>query len=139
MNRLFKPQLLRVINNISKNARNIHNTPKNLTVTYTKNEEWINYGHADEKNNIKIGLTKNAVEQLGEIVYIEFPLDVDDIFEKDDDIVHIESVKATDSIKAPFDGIVKVVNKNLEEELDTLNQKPEEYNDSWLITVDKIN
>lgn len=139
MNRLFKPQLLRVINNISKNARNINNTPKNLTVTYTKNEEWINYGNADEKNNIKIGLTKNAVEQLGEIVYIEFPLDVDDIFEKDDDIVHIESVKATDSIKAPFDGIVKVVNKNLEEELDTLNQKPEEYNDSWLITVDKIN
>ena len=139
MNRLFKPQLFNVINNISKNARNFHNTTKNLTVTYTKNEEWINYGETDEIYNIKIGLTKNAVEQLGEIVYIEFPLDVDDIFEKDDDIVHIESVKATDSIKAPFDGIVKVVNKNLEDDFDTINQKPEDYQDSWLITIDKIN
>ena len=138
MNRLIRPKLFSTLNHISKNIRKFHNTPKNYTVVYTKNEEWINYGNSDEKNNIKIGLTKNAVDELGEIVYLEFPLDVDDIFEKDDDMVYIESVKATESIKAPFSGIVKNINQNLENELESLNEDPEAYTKSWLITVDKL-
>ena len=138
MNRLLRPKLFNTINNLSKNARKFHNTPRNLTVVYTKNDEWINYGQSDEKNNIKIGLTKNATEQLGEIVYIDFPLDVEDVFEKDDDLVFIESVKATDSIKAPFNGIIKNVNKKLEDDMDIMNQDPESYLESWLITVDKL-
>ena len=138
MNRLLRSQLFSTINNLSKNARKFHNTPRNLTVVYTKNDEWINYGIADEKNNIKIGLTKNATEQLGEIVYIDFPFEVDDIFEKDDDIVFIESVKATASIKAPFDGIIKNKNNNIEEDFDILNKTPEVYDSSWIIKVDKL-
>jgi len=134
MNRLLRPQLFSTL----KNVRKIHNTPRNLTIVYTKNEEWINYGITDERNNIKIGLTKNATEQLGEIVYIDFPFEIDDIFEKDDDLVFIESVKATDSIRAPFNGIIKSVNKKLEDDMEILNQDPESYLESWLVTVDKL-
>jgi glycine cleavage system H protein len=139
MNKIANPRVFSRFYNISKNIRLLHTSQKNFTVTYTKNDEWINYGQTDTKNNINIGLTESAVEQLGEIVYLDFPFDIEEKFEKDDDIVFIESVKATASIKAPFNGIVKNVNNNLEENFDILNKTPEVYDSSWLIKIDKLN
>ena len=140
MNRLVKPKLFRhitykpVINNI----RYISNSIPKLDTEYTKNEEWINYNNKNKNNNIKIGLNQNAIEQLGEIVYIDFPYDIDDKINENDDLVFIESVKATESIKAPYDCIIKDINNDLEDNLDQLNGSPECIENSWLIKIDKL-
>ena len=73
---------------------------------YTDNEEWLL--HTPEYT--KIGLTKNAVEQLGELVFIDYLNESGDSLDKGDESVTIESVKAVESIIIPFD--CKLVENN---------------------------
>jgi glycine cleavage system H lipoate-binding protein len=98
----------------------------------TKTNEW----YLKKDNYIKIGLTKKAIEDLNEIVYIEFPNSVLDSVDKDDELVLIESIKAVGSINAPIDS-TEIVEHNieLEENLDILNKDPENENKSWIIKI----
>lgn len=98
---------------------------------YTDTEEWIHHTNGGEA---QIGITKNAVEQLGEIVYIEYQLEPGEKVNKGDDVIIIESVKATETIYAPFDLTLIENNAELERTLDALNETPEE---SWLIKVER--
>ena len=98
---------------------------------YTDSEEWI---HHTNGGQAQIGITKNAIEQLGDIVYIEYQLEPGEKAEKGDDLVLIESVKATEAIQAPFDLVMVQNNESLEECLDALNEKPEE---TWLVKVER--
>ena len=134
MNRLLRPQLFSTINNLSKNARKFHNTPRNLTIVYTKNEEWI-----DKINkSYEMGITKSALQQLGELVYIEYQMDINTKIKKDEEMVIFESVKATESILAPFD--CKIIENNLElvENLDYLNENSECEDNSWILKLEKL-
>lgn len=98
---------------------------------YTDTDEWIHHTNGGEA---QIGITTNAVEQLNEVVYIEYQLEPGDKAEKGDDLVLIESVKATEAIQAPFDMVLVENNESLEECLDALNEKPEE---TWLVKVER--
>ncbi len=98
---------------------------------YTDTDEWIHHTNGGEA---QIGITANAVEQLNEVVYIEYQLEPGDKAEKGDDLVLIESVKATEAIQAPFDMVLVQNNESLEECLDALNEKPEE---AWLVKVER--
>ena len=98
---------------------------------YTETEEWIHYTNGGEAS---IGLTKNAVEQLGEVVYIEYQLEAGETIEKGDDLIVVESVKATETIQAPFDLTLLENNTELENAIETLNENPEE---TWLVKVEK--
>tara|TARA_B100000242_G_C42896296_1_gene415751 strand:- start:197 stop:613 length:417 start_codon:yes stop_codon:yes gene_type:complete len=98
---------------------------------YTDTDEWIHHTNGGEA---QIGITANAVEQLNEVVYIEYQLEPGDKAEKGDDLVLIESVKATEAIQAPFNMVLVENNQSLEESLDALNEKPEE---TWLIKVER--
>ena len=98
---------------------------------YTDTDEWIHHTNGGEA---QIGITANAVEQLNEVVYIEYQLEPGDKAEKGDDLVLIESVKATEAIQAPFDMVLVENNESLEECLDALNEKPEE---TWLVKVER--
>ena len=98
---------------------------------YTDTDEWIHHTNGGEA---QIGITANAVEQLNEVVYIEYQLEPGDKAEKGDDLVLIESVKATEAIQAPFDMVLVQNNESLEECLDALNEKPEE---TWLVKVER--
>ena len=98
---------------------------------YTDTDEWI---HNTNGGEAQIGITANAIEQLNEVVYIEYQLKPGDKAEKGDDIVLIESVKATDAIQAPFDLVVIQNNESLEECLDALNENPEQ---TWLVKVER--
>lgn len=98
---------------------------------YTDTEEWIHYTNGGEAS---IGLTKNAVEQLGEVVYIEFQLEAGEKVEKGDDLIILESVKATETIQAPFDLTLLENNSELEDTLELLNENPEE---TWIVKVEK--
>ena len=98
---------------------------------YTDTEEWI---HHTNGGGAHIGITDNAVDQLGEIVFIEYQFEPGDKVEKGDDMIFVESVKATEAIQAPFDLKLLENNVGLEDSLEDLNEKPEE---TWLVKVER--
>ena len=98
---------------------------------YGKNEDWFDY----KDKVIEVGITQKAIGQLGDLVFIEFQHDNGDIVEKDEDLVIVESVKATDSIKAPFNCKLLENNLSLEEDLDNLNKDVE---NTWIIKISEI-
>ena len=99
--------------------------------TYLPNEEWIC------GNNTKFGITSGAVEQMGEIVFLEYNCNPGDFLAKDTEMAIIESVKSVQVLNTPFDCLVMENNTNLEECLDTLNENPECEENSWIIKLEK--
>ncbi len=79
-----------------------------------------------------IGLTDYAVEQLGDIVFLELP-DVDTEFSKGDTFATIESVKAASEIYMPISGTILEVNADLVDAPETLNE--DVYEKGWLVKV----
>ena len=80
-----------------------------------------------------IGLTDFAVEQLGDIVFVELP-EVGSTLAKGDILGTVESVKAASEIYMPISGTVKEVNEDLISSPEILNDDP--YEKGWLIKVE---
>src|SRR5262249_2087294 len=76
-----------------------HMDPK--TLRYSTTHEWASL----QGDTCTIGITKFAVEQLGDIVYVELPDAGDHVF-KEKDFGEIESVKAVSPLVSPIDGEV---------------------------------
>ena len=93
----------------------------------SKTHEWV----AEEDNLATIGLTDWAVEQLGDIVFVELP-EVGSNFSKDEAFATIESVKAASEIYMPVSGVVVEVNEELINSPELIN---EDAFASWLIKV----
>lgn len=105
---------------------------------YTESDEWL-YREDHNSNQYRIGLSKNASELLGELVYIEFNFEDGEEFNEDEDLVFIESVKAANSIKAPFNGIIVKNNNKIEgENLGIINDNPECTDESWFCEIKKV-
>ncbi len=83
--------------------------------------------------NYSIGLTDYAIEQLGDIVFLELP-EVGASFNKGDVFATIESVKAASEIYMPISGTVTEVNEALVDAPETLNESPMEK--GWLVKVE---
>jgi glycine cleavage system H protein len=115
------------------NTRFFKTTPVIKKKEYTDTEEW----HYTAKDYIKIGLSSNAVEQLGELVFIEFQHEPGELLEKGEEIVSIESVKAVNGVVVPFDCILVENNEIHLDNLENLNENPECEENSWIIKVKK--
>lgn len=99
--------------------------------------EWI-YNHRDYTS---IGLTKNSLLELNDLIYIDFTVNKGDVVKENEEMVTIESVKTVETIKAPYDCVILQINESLSEPgeaLDYLNEVPENFEDSWIIRIDKI-
>lgn len=96
---------------------------------YSREHEWV----AVEDNRATIGITDYAQEQLGDVVYIEFPA-VGAQVTKDEPFGVVESVKAVSDIFAPVSGTVTEINGPLAESPQTVNEDP--YGDAWMIRVE---
>lgn len=85
-----------------------------------------------------VGVSAFAVEQLGDIVFLELP-DVNDAIEKSESFGTIESVKAVEDMKAPISGTVVERNDAVVESPEQLADDP--YGEGWLIKVriDEVN
>lgn len=83
---------------------------------YTEDHEWVKV----DGNKAYVGISDYAQAQLGEVVYVELP-EVDEEFEKDDEISSIESVKAASAIINPLSGTVVEVNEALEDAPESIN------------------
>lgn len=79
-----------------------------------------------------IGITAFAIEELGDIVFLELP-DLGDAIEPEDKIGTIESVKAVSEIYAPVAGTVIDRNEMLIESPEMITDDP--YGEGWLIKV----
>ena len=83
-------------------------------------------------NSYTIGLTDYAIEQLGDIVFLELP-SVGDSFGKGETFANRESVKAASEIYMPISGEVIEVNDDLVENPEKLNDDC--FEGGWLIKV----
>jgi glycine cleavage system H protein len=110
--------------------KNIYTSPFLQTKEYLPNEEWIDKSPSEKM--IKFGVTRCAIEQMGEIVYIEFNAEPGEELNKGDDLVVIESVKSVQALTAPFDCVVSENNNSLEDDMSSINTNAESE-DSWLV------
>ena len=79
-----------------------------------------------------IGISGFAVNQLGEIVFLELP-EVGATLVKGEDFGTVESVKAVETLYAPVTGTVVERNDQIVESPEDLPVDP--YGDSWLLKV----
>ena len=98
--------------------------------SYTKEHEWLL--EDKEAGVFAVGITAFAQDELGEVVYVEFP-DVGDEVTAGESFGVVESTKAASDIYAPISGTVAAVNAALEDEPSLINSAP--YGDGWLIKI----
>ncbi|MFV0301097.1 MAG: glycine cleavage system protein GcvH [Paracoccus sp. (in: a-proteobacteria)] len=75
---------------------------------YTEDHEWLRA----EGDEIVVGITTYATEQLGDVVFIELPEEGREV-SAGEEVVVIESVKAASDIAAPVAGVITAVNAAL--------------------------
>ena len=95
---------------------------------YLKSHEWAKAGG----DVFTVGLTAYAIEQLGDIVYMELP-EVGAEFTKDQPFGVVESVKSAADMNVPISGKVVEVNAEIPDNPDTL--KADAYDKGWLIKI----
>jgi glycine cleavage system H protein len=96
---------------------------------YTKDHEWARI----EGKLATIGVTRFAVDQLGDVTQVDLPkegetINVGDVFGS------VESVKAVSDLFAPLTGKVVKVNSPLAESPEYVNEDP--YDEGWMIQIE---
>lgn len=79
-----------------------------------------------------LGITAFAVDQLGDIVFLELP-EIGDALEKGESFGSIESVKAVEDLNAPVSGTVIERNSVLVDAPEAISDDP--YGEGWLVKV----
>jgi glycine cleavage system H protein len=79
-----------------------------------------------------IGISAYAIDQLGDIVFIELP-EESDALEKGETFGSIESVKAVEEMYAPISGTVVEINQAAIDAPEILGEDP--YGEGWLLKV----
>ena len=96
---------------------------------YSETHEWVECTHS----HAKVGITKVALEEIGEVVFIELPR-VGSHLQKGDVACVLESTKAAIDVMCPLSGVVKEVNTLVSDNLDLLNRSSEES--GWLFQLE---
>lgn len=86
----------------------------------------------EHDNECIIGLTDYAVEQLGDIVFLELP-EVGTSFRKNEVFATVESVKTASEVYMPISGTVVEINEAVVDRPEILNESP--YENGWLIKI----
>lgn len=99
---------------------------------YTIEHEWVRL----KNNRATVGVTDFAQGQLGDVVFVELPVEGAEL-EKESTFGVVESVKTVSDIYAPVTGKVVAVNKNLESQPELVNSDP--YGQGWMIEIEFSN
>jgi len=100
--------------------------PDNLN--YADTHEYV----LEENGFLKIGVSEFAIDQLGEIVFVELA-DQGATLEKGDTFGTIESVKAVEEVYLPFSGEIVSVNESVIDNPELLQNDP--IGEGWLIVI----
>jgi glycine cleavage system H protein len=79
-----------------------------------------------------IGISEFAVDQLGDIVFLELPA-INDVITLNDQFGTIESVKAVEHLNSPISGTVIERNQAVIDSPEDIAEDP--YGEGWLIKV----
>lgn len=101
----------------------------NESMLCTKTHEYV----LEQGNLYEVGITPYAIEQLGDIVFIELP-ELDSEFVKNEVFATVESVKAASEIYMPISGKVVEINEAVVDSPELLND--ETYADKWLVKIE---
>jgi glycine cleavage system H protein len=82
---------------------------------------------------LRVGISAFAVDQLGDIVFVELP-SVGQVLERGASFGTVESVKAVEEMYAPVSGVVTARNEVVIERPELLQQDP--YGEGWLLEVE---
>jgi glycine cleavage system H protein len=97
---------------------------------YLKSHEWVK---KQDGNVFSVGLSAYALEQLGDIVYIELP-EVGKELKKEEMFGVIESVKSAADMYTPISGKIVEVNADVPDNPDMLSK--DAYGAGWLMRVE---
>lgn len=100
--------------------------PKDLR--YLPSHEWARI----EGDVCTVGISKFAVEQLTDIVYVEMP-DVGDHVFAGQSFGEIESVKSVNDLYSPVDGEVVAINEPVVSDPSIITADP--YSKGWLVKI----
>ncbi|QPN61922.1 glycine cleavage system protein GcvH [Synechococcus sp. CBW1004] len=81
---------------------------------------------------LRIGISAFAVDQLGDIVFVELP-EVGATITAGQSFGSVESVKAVEDLMAPVSGVVEARNEGVLSDPETLQNDP--YGEGWLLLV----
>jgi len=95
---------------------------------YTDSHEYI----AVADDVATIGITAFAVDQLGDIVFVDLP-SVGTVLQKGQPFGTVESVKAVEDLYAPVSGLVTAINQELIDHPEQLMTDP--YGAAWLVQM----
>lgn len=96
--------------------------------SYADSHEWAKLNG----DVVLIGITDFAVEQLGELVYLDLPK-AGRALRKGESFGEVESVKAVSDLYSPVDGEIVDVNAALADSLETLQTDP--FGAGWLLKL----
>ena len=100
---------------------------------YSDTHEWIFLG---DDGTALIGITDFAQDSLGDITFIELPLD-GTVLKKGNIFGVIEGVNADLFLHAPLSGIVLEVNPDIDANPELINEDP--YQLGWIIRLELTN
>ena len=87
---------------------------------FTAEHEWLQL----DGDVATIGITTYAVEQLGDLVFVELP-EIGKSFAKNNDAATVESVKAASEVYCPLDGEIVEVNPAIVADPSLVNSDPQ--------------
>jgi glycine cleavage system H protein len=97
--------------------------------SYTKDHEWA----LTEGDEILIGITAFAVDQLGDVTLVGIDVKVGATVAAHQTFGTIESVKTLSDLFAPVSGVVTRVNAALEKAPELVNEDP--WQKGWMIAI----
>lgn len=99
---------------------------------YTIEHEWVRL----KDNRATVGITDFAQGQLGDVVFVELPVEGTELT-KEKSFGVVESVKTVSDVYAPVSGKVVAINKDLESQPELVNSDP--YGKGWMIEIEFSN
>ena len=95
---------------------------------FSEDHEWVEI----DGDEATIGISEYAVNELGDITYVELPAEDEDLI-VGDVLGVVESVKTSADIYSPISGTVSAVNDALDDDPGLLNESPEEK--GWICKI----
>ena len=95
---------------------------------YSDSHEYVK----SEGELVRVGISAFAVDQLGDIVFVELP-EVGDSLTQGSSFGSVESVKAVEDMLSPIDGTVEARNEAVLASPEELQNDP--YGERWLLLV----
>ncbi|HYO13889.1 MAG TPA: glycine cleavage system protein GcvH [Thermoanaerobaculia bacterium] len=95
---------------------------------YSREHEWVRV----QEDVCILGITEFAQQELGEVVFVELP-EAGQVFDANDELGTIESVKAVAEVYTPVAGEIVEVNEAVVDDPELLNEDP--HGEGWLVKV----